>query len=82
MLRTEDRGGYSDADGRWLARLAERLAVLLARLHERGVAVVPGDLPVLVPLFGTEPRAPGVRGVPGVPGSTGMSDLYSLRRTC
>ncbi|MFJ3672491.1 SpoIIE family protein phosphatase [Streptomyces sp. NPDC090106] len=84
VLRTENRAGYGDADSRRLARIGDRLAGLLADLQDRGVSVAPGDLPVLVPVLGTEPPAeeadPVVRGVPGVPGSAGMSELYALQR--
>ncbi|MFF4761266.1 hypothetical protein [Streptomyces sp. NPDC001292] len=84
MLRTEDRGGYGEADCRRLARIGDRLVALLSGPQDRGVAVVPGTLPVLIPVFGTEPQAeqadPVVRGVPGVPGSTGMTLLYALQR--
>ncbi|MET7694407.1 GAF domain-containing protein [Streptomyces sp. NPDC005483] len=84
VLRTENRGVYSDVDSRRLARIGDRLAGLLAALHDRGVPVAPGDLPVLIPVFGTEPPAeradPVARGVPGVPGSAGMSLLYALQR--
>ncbi|MGW5497820.1 SpoIIE family protein phosphatase [Streptomyces olivaceoviridis] len=85
VLRTEDRGGYSDADCRGLTRIGDRLAVLLAGLHARGATIAPGSLPVLVPVFGTEPpdaagAQAAVRGVPGVPGSAGMTLLYALQR--
>ncbi|MFF5499855.1 SpoIIE family protein phosphatase [Streptomyces aquilus] len=84
VLRTEDRGGYGDVDSRHLARIGDRLAGLLADLQDRGVSVAPGDLPVLIPVFGTEPSLesgdPVARGVPGVPGSAGMSLLYALQR--
>ncbi|MFG2356942.1 SpoIIE family protein phosphatase [Streptomyces sp. NPDC048521] len=85
VLRTEDSGGYSDADCRELTRIGDRLAVLLAGLHARGATIAPGSLPVLVPVFGTGPPAAAgeqavVRGVPGVPGSAGMTLLYALQR--
>ncbi|MER6980615.1 GAF domain-containing protein, partial [Streptomyces carpinensis] len=84
VLRAENRGGYDEADFRRLTRIGDRLVGLLSGLQDRGVAVVPGTLPVLVPVFGTEPQAehadPVVRGVPGVPGSTGMTLLYALQR--
>ncbi|MEU4092933.1 SpoIIE family protein phosphatase [Streptomyces sp. NPDC026673] len=84
VLRTENRGGYSDADCDTLARIGDRLVDLLSGLHARGVAIAPGNLPVLIPLFGTEPPAedgdPVVWGVPGLPGSAGMSLLYALQR--
>ncbi|MFF4902838.1 SpoIIE family protein phosphatase [Streptomyces sp. NPDC001068] len=84
VLRTEDRAGYDDADCRRLAQAGERLSAVLSGLRERGVAVAPGALPVLVPVFGTEPESepgdPCPRGVPGAPGSTGMTLLYALQR--
>ncbi|WP_240528573.1 SpoIIE family protein phosphatase [Streptomyces humi] len=84
VLRTENGDGYDEADRRRLTRIAERLVALLCGLQDRGVAVVPGTLPVLVPVLGTEPHAvpaaQAVRGVPGVPGSSGMTLLYALQR--
>lgn len=85
VLRTEDSGDYGDGDCRELTRIGDRLAVLLAGLHARGATIAPGCLPVLVPVFGTEPPAAAgeqavVRGVPGVPGSAGMTLLYALQR--
>ncbi|KOV76138.1 MULTISPECIES: ATP-binding SpoIIE family protein phosphatase [unclassified Streptomyces] len=85
VLRTEDSGDYTEADCRGLTRIGDRLAVLLAGLHARGATIAPGCLPVLVPVFGTEPSAVAgeqavVRGVPGVPGSAGMTLLYALQR--
>ncbi|MGW2034660.1 ATP-binding SpoIIE family protein phosphatase [Streptomyces sp. NPDC001811] len=85
VLRTEDSGDYGGTDRRELARIGDRLAVLLAALHARGAMITPGSLPVLVPVFGTEPPAAAgeqvaVRGVPDVPGSAGMTLLYALQR--
>ncbi|MGW5652632.1 SpoIIE family protein phosphatase [Streptomyces humi] len=84
VLRTENGDGYDEADRRRLTRIADRLVALLCGLQDRGVAVVPGTLPVLVPVFGTEPHAvpaaQAVWGVPGVPGSSGMTLLYALQR--
>ncbi|MEU6290948.1 ATP-binding SpoIIE family protein phosphatase [Streptomyces sp. NPDC046988] len=84
VLRTEDMGGYGDEDARRLTRIGDRLAVLLAGLRARGVAITSGNLPVLVPVFDTE-RRPVTRertvwGVPRVPGSAGMTLLYALQR--
>ncbi|MFC9624467.1 SpoIIE family protein phosphatase [Streptomyces sp. NPDC056930] len=95
VLRTEDRGEYSAADCRRLARIGDRLAVLLADLLARGATIAPGSLPVLVPVLGTEPSAEAedeagaggddaedevLWGVTGVPGSAGLSLLYALQR--
>ncbi|MFE2546901.1 SpoIIE family protein phosphatase [Actinacidiphila glaucinigra] len=84
VLRTENRGGYSYADCNALAQIGDRLVDLLSDLHARGVAIAPGNLPVLIPLFGTEPPAEDrdqvVWGVPDLPGSSGMSLLYALQR--
>ncbi|MEW2513005.1 SpoIIE family protein phosphatase [Streptomyces sp. NPDC046870] len=85
VLRTEDSGDYGGTDSRELTRIGDRLAVLLAGLHARGATIAPGSLPVLVPVFGSEPPAAtgervAVRGVPGVPGSAGMTLLYALQR--
>ncbi|MEV7077885.1 SpoIIE family protein phosphatase [Streptomyces sp. NPDC093516] len=86
VVRTETGAGegYDEEDHRRLALIGDRLAGLLAGLDARGAAVVPGNLPALVPVFGTE-RHPAARwttawGVPGVPGSAGMTLLYALQR--
>ncbi|WEP00876.1 SpoIIE family protein phosphatase (plasmid) [Streptomyces sp. FXJ1.172] len=84
VLRTEDRGGYGDADCRRLTRIGDRLAALLAGLLARGATITPGSLPVLVPVLGTEPPAGPEHGIlpglPAVPGSTGLTLLYALQR--
>ncbi|MFJ4844626.1 MULTISPECIES: SpoIIE family protein phosphatase [unclassified Streptomyces] len=84
VLRTEDRGAYEDTDCLRLSRIGERLVLLLSDLLARGATIAPGSLPVLVPLFGTEPRAePGTRarwGVPGMFGSAGLTLLYAAHR--
>ncbi|MEU6343237.1 ATP-binding SpoIIE family protein phosphatase [Streptomyces sp. NPDC046977] len=84
VLRTEDRGAYGDEDCLRLSRIGERLVLLLSDLLARGATIAPGSLPVLVPLFGTEPLTePGTRarwGVPGVFGSAGLTLLYAAHR--
>ncbi|WP_225847489.1 SpoIIE family protein phosphatase [Streptomyces sp. HPF1205] len=84
VLRGEDRGAYDEADRRRLSRIGERLVVLLSDLLARGAVIVPGPLPVLVPVLGTEPPAGPedefTRGVPGVAGSAGLTLLYALQR--
>ncbi|MFJ7495180.1 ATP-binding protein [Streptomyces sp. NPDC097727] len=55
VLRTENKGVYSDEDCRRLARIGDRLAGLLAGLHARGAVIAPGNLPLLVPVLGTAP---------------------------
>ncbi|MFJ5035996.1 SpoIIE family protein phosphatase [Streptomyces sp. NPDC088560] len=84
VLRAEDRGKYSEADRRRLARIGDRLVDLLTGLLARGVTVAPRSLPVLVPVFGTEPPADAAHevlwGAPDLPGSSGMTLMYALQR--
>ncbi len=84
ILRPEDGGGYGDRDRVRLAQAAEALAAALASLAAEGTRIVPGHLPVLVPVLGAvrgtvPPGNPGW-GVPGVPGSAGLSMMYPLQR--
>ncbi|MFF3565837.1 SpoIIE family protein phosphatase [Streptomyces sp. NPDC002574] len=87
VLRAETQGGYDDADRARLAGLGERLAQTLSALAGRGTVVVPGHMPVLVPIdrvgrAETVDEAAGdvLWGVRGVAGSAGMSLMYPLRR--
>ncbi|MFL4910038.1 SpoIIE family protein phosphatase [Streptomyces sp. MMS24-I2-30] len=86
VLRTADSGGYSDLDCRRLRRIGDRHAAALAGLLDQGAVLTPGNLPLLVPVFGTLAPSPphGIPeitwGVPGVAGSVGMSLMYPLHR--
>lgn len=84
VLRCEDRGGYGDEDRATLQEIADRLLADLVDLVDRGRAIGPGRLPVLVPVFGAA-SSPGLGGdapwgVAGVAGSAGLSLMYPLQR--
>jgi len=84
VLRLETEGGYDEADGVQLEEAGAELAAALVALAERGTAIVPGHMPVVVPMFRSAPvagasAAPGW-GAPGVPGSAALSFMYPLRR--
>ncbi|MDX3078174.1 SpoIIE family protein phosphatase [Streptomyces sp. MI02-7b] len=87
VLRPETQGGYDDTDRARLAGLGDRLAQTLRALAGHGTAIVPGHMPVLVPIdrvgrAETVDEAAGdvLWGVRGVAGSAGMSMMYPLRR--
>ncbi|MFF4244780.1 SpoIIE family protein phosphatase [Streptomyces sp. NPDC001822] len=81
VLRVETNGPCTAADAEAMRDIGDGLALDLAALAEEGVAVVPGHMPVLVPVFSAhaENRTPGW-GIPDVPGSAGMSLVYPMRR--
>ncbi|MFE9611378.1 SpoIIE family protein phosphatase [Streptomyces sp. NPDC006012] len=86
VLRPASGGDYTDLDCRRLRRIGDRHARALAGLLDEGAVLTPGNLPLLVPVFGTlasslpQDIAEITWGVPGVAGSAGMSLMYPLHR--
>ncbi|WP_329034114.1 SpoIIE family protein phosphatase [Streptomyces sp. NBC_00178] len=81
VLRPETHGGCTPADAEAMRDIGAGLGLDLAALADAGVAVTPGHMPVLVPVFSAhaENSTPGW-GIPDVPGSAGMSLVYPMRR--
>ncbi|MEU3187646.1 SpoIIE family protein phosphatase [Streptomyces sp. NPDC006923] len=72
------------AERAWLRERADRLARDLVPFAERGVPLVAGPRPVLVPMYGKNPPTSvsrnTVRGLTDAPGSAVLTLMYQLRK--
>ncbi|MFD9127024.1 SpoIIE family protein phosphatase, partial [Kitasatospora sp. NPDC059571] len=81
VVRSEEDTPFDGADLARLVGFADRLGQALAGLLRRRIAVDPGPLPLIVPVYRDRPADPREHGwgVPGAPGSTGTSMMYPVR---
>lgn len=87
VLRPETHGEYGADDRARLGGVGDRLGRALAALVRHGAEIVPGHMPVMVPIARADPAECDYHvagdppwGVRGVPGSAGLSLMYPLRR--